>query len=352
MTYPASTPRCLEQSPAAPSEPLLRVRGLQAHFTLSGGRLIRAVDGVDLDLHRGEVLALVGESGSGKSVTALALMNLIEAPGQASTQLLSFDGEDLRTASPRRWQQLRGERMAMIFQQPRASLNPVQRVGDQVAEPLIRHRGMSRRDAMVEAIGLLERVEIADPARRARDYPHQFSGGQAQRVMIAMALALKPALLIADEPTTALDVTVQAQVLALMQRLCREQHSALLLVTHDLGVVAQVADRVAVMYAGRIVEQAGVHALFEAPRHPYSRGLLDALPVLGQRRERLADIPGIVPVLEQAPAGCSFAPRCAHRLPEQGGQASRCLREAPAAPPSDTGAAACWRAAEAPWNPP
>jgi oligopeptide/dipeptide ABC transporter ATP-binding protein len=327
-----------------PQEPVLRVRGLHTHFQLPGERSIRAVQGVDLELQRGEVLALVGESGSGKSVTALSLMGLVDAPGRIVGGEIHLQGEDLRAASARRLQALRGERMAMIFQQPRASLNPVQRIGEQVAEPFIRHRGLSRPLALARATELLERVEIPEPARRARDYPHQLSGGQAQRVMIAIALALQPALLIADEPTTALDVTVQAQVLALMQRLCREQGSALLLVTHDLGVVAQVADRVAVMYAGRIVEQAGVLALFENPQHPYTRGLLEALPVLGRRRERLADIPGLVPVLDHAPSACTFAPRCAQRLPDEDHQRSRCLREYPLTHSDSSGASvACWR---------
>ena len=330
---------------ATPHEPLLSVRGLRTHFQAGGGRCIRAVDGVDLDLQRGEVLALVGESGCGKSVTALSLMGLVDAPGRIVAGDLRLDGEDLRAAAPQRLQALRGERMAMIFQQPRASLNPVQRIGEQVAEPFIRHRGMGRREALARAIELLERVEIPDAPRRARDYPHQLSGGQAQRVMIATALALQPALLIADEPTTALDVTVQAQVLALMQRLCREQGSALLLVTHDLGVVAQVADRVAVMYAGRIVEQAGVLTLFEQPQHPYTQGLLQALPVLGRRRERLADIPGLVPVLDHEPPGCAFAPRCAQRLPDDAARPSRCVRERPPWRVTSTqGAAACWLA--------
>ncbi|MBA4343265.1 MAG: methionine ABC transporter ATP-binding protein [Methylibium sp.] len=313
------------------SQAILEICGLQTCFDTPSGT-VHAVDGVDLVLHAGEVLALVGESGSGKTVTALSALGLVVPPGRITAGSIRLRGEDLLAARQTRLQQLRGAEIAMVFQQPRACLNPVQRIGEQIAEQFIRHRGLSTAEAHKRAIELLGRVELPDPIRRARDYPHQLSGGQAQRVMIAIAIALQPAVLIADEPTTALDVTVQAQLLELMQRLCRESGTALLLVTHDLGVVAQVADRVAVMYAGQIVEQAPVLELFDRPQHPYTRGLLGALPVLGQRRAMLTDIPGSVPVLDRRAAGCRFAERCDeyHRLAGTDPKlARRCLSEPP-----------------------
>jgi len=329
--------------------PVLEVRNLRTWFDQPDGRAVRAVDGVDLKLHAGEVLALVGESGSGKSVTALSVMGLVARPGRIVEGNIRLDGEDLRRATPARLQALRGARMAMVFQQPRASLNPVQRIGDQIAEQFIRHQGLSRHAASARAIELLERVEMPDPARRARDYPHQLSGGQAQRVGIAIAVALRPALLIADEPTTALDVTVQAQLLRLMLQLCHESGTALLLVTHDLGVVAQVADRVAVMYAGRVVEQAPVTALFDQPQHPYTEGLIASLAVPGQRRERLIDIPGSVPALDQPFSACRFEPRCARRIE---GSGSPCRHQEPPWVSGSTGAGtACWLRTDLSGNP-
>lgn len=297
-------------TPALADKPLLNVRGLRTTFTSRHG-VVTAVNGLDLMVNRGEVVALVGESGCGKSVTAMSLMRLIDAPGQIDAGEVIFDGRDLLALSESAMTQLRGQRMAMIFQQPRGSLNPVKRIGDQIAEQFIRHRKMRRAAAHDLAISLLERVGIPGAAEKARAYPHQLSGGQAQRVMIAIAMALEPDLLIADEPTTALDVTVQAQILQLLTARCRAEGTALILVTHDLGVVAQVADRVAVMYAGSIVEEAPVTDLFARPTHPYTRGLLAAVPRGGHYSEvRLAEIAGTVPALGANPVGCSFAERC------------------------------------------
>ncbi|WP_291295483.1 ABC transporter ATP-binding protein [Elioraea sp.] len=320
---------------------LLSVRGLAAHFVTRAGTL-RAVDGVDLDLASGEVLGLVGESGCGKTVLALSLMRLVEPPGRLVAGSITFDGNDVTAMDTRTITRLRGRGMGMIFQQPRTSLDPVIRIGNQIAEPLISHAGMSRAAAAREAIALLEAVGIPGAEAKARAYPHELSGGQAQRVMIAIALALKPRLLIADEPTTSLDVTVQAQILALLRERCRALGTALILVTHDIGVVAQLADRVAVMYAGRIVEQGPVGDIFAAPAHPYTQGLLQSAPVLGRRRERLAAIEGNIPDLSRPIPGCAFAPRCDHR-PTMG---ERCDREMPPAlAVTPAHAARCWRLA-------
>jgi peptide/nickel transport system ATP-binding protein len=320
---------------------LLSVRGLATHFITRGGTL-RAVDGVDLDLAPGEVLGLVGESGCGKTVLALSLMRLVEPPGRIVAGGIRFEGADVMAMGQAALTRLRGRGMGMIFQQPRTSLDPLIRVGQQIAEPLMQHAGMGRGDAAREALALLEAVGIPAPEARARAYPHELSGGQAQRVMIAIALSLKPRLLIADEPTTSLDVTVQAQILALLRDRCRMLGTALILVTHDIGVVAQLADRVAVMYAGRIVEQAGVTAMFASPAHPYTQGLLQSAPVLGARRARLAAIEGGIPDLSRPITGCAFAPRCALR--PSGG--ARCESEAPGPLPVAPGhVARCWRLA-------
>ncbi|GAS96660.1 oligopeptide/dipeptide ABC transporter ATPase [Mycolicibacterium canariasense] len=291
---------------------MLQVDGLTVGFNTEGG-LVHAVDGVSFGLDRGEILAIVGESGSGKSVTAQTLLGLTRAPNATISGSVTFDGIELNTLDDDGWQAVRGERIAMIFQDPMTSLNPVYRVGDQLIEMIRAHRDVSKAEARDRAIELLRSVGIPNPERRVRDYPHEFSGGMRQRVMIAMALSLDPDVLIADEPTTALDVTVQAQILRLLARLNEERSLAVVLITHDLGVVAEVADRVAVMYAGQIVEEATLDELFYDPQHPYTWGLLGSLPRLDQPNpERLAQIAGAPPSLTDIPGGCRFAPRCPH----------------------------------------
>ncbi|MBA3571221.1 MAG: ABC transporter ATP-binding protein [Pyrinomonadaceae bacterium] len=297
---------------------LLEVRNLQTHFPTRAG-LVRAVDGVSFHLDRGELLGLVGESGCGKSITALSIMRLISPPGKIVGGEITFDGKNLLKLSEEEMRQIRGDDIAMIFQDPMTSLNPVFRVGEQIAEALRLHRKLSRKDARLKAINAIREVAIPDPARRADDYPHQLSGGMRQRVMIAMALACNPKLLIADEPTTALDVTIQAQILELLDELRRSRELAVLLITHDLGVVAEVADRVAVMYTGKIVEESPVEELFARPRHPYTEGLLRSVPKLTAehvaKKERLETIEGVVPSPTDLPPGCHFAPRCQFRVP-------------------------------------
>lgn len=289
---------------------LLSVNNLSVTLR-SGGRDVIALNQVSFDMHAGETLALVGESGCGKSMTALAIMGLLNSrsPRISQGQIL-FEGRDLMQLSNRQYQQVRGKDIAMIFQDAMSALNPVKTIGDQLMEVLRLHLGLNRKDAFPRAVALLERVKIPDAARRMGDYPHQLSGGMSQRVMIAMAIACQPRVLIADEPTTALDVTIQAQILQLLRDIQRESGMALLLITHDLGVVAAMAQRVAVMYAGRIVEQADVLALFEQPGHPYTRGLLCSTPKSGQPGERLYAIPGRVPPLAALPSGCAFRNRC------------------------------------------
>jgi peptide/nickel transport system ATP-binding protein/oligopeptide transport system ATP-binding protein len=281
--------------------------------------LVRAVDGVSFHLDRGELLGLVGESGCGKSITALSVMRLIAAPGKIVNGEILFDGKDLLKLSDAEMREMRGDDIAMIFQDPMTSLNPVFTVGEQIAEALRLHRKMSRSEARKATIEAMREVAIPDPARRLDDYPHQLSGGMRQRIMIAMALACNPKLLIADEPTTALDVTIQAQILELLNELRKQRELAVLLITHDLGVVAEVADRVAVMYTGRIVEQSPVDELFARPKHPYTEGLLRSVPKLTiddvTRKERLETIEGVVPSPTDLPPGCHFAPRCVHRMP-------------------------------------
>jgi oligopeptide/dipeptide ABC transporter ATP-binding protein len=291
---------------------MLQVDGLTVGFNTEGG-LVHAVDGVSFGLDRGEILAIVGESGSGKSVTAQTLLGLTRAPNARIGGSVRFDGIELNTLDDDGWQAVRGERIAMIFQDPMTSLNPVYRVGDQLIEMIRAHRDVSKHEARDRAVELLRSVGIPNPERRVRDYPHEFSGGMRQRVMIAMALSFDPDVLIADEPTTALDVTVQAQILRLLARLNEERSLAVVLITHDLGVVAEVADRVAVMYAGQIVEEATLDELFYDPQHPYTWGLLGSLARLDQPNpERLAQIAGAPPSLTDLPSGCRFAPRCPH----------------------------------------
>lgn len=293
-----------------PTEPLLSVRDLQVEFPV-GGRLARAVDGVSFDLMPGEVLGVVGESGCGKSVTALALMRLLAQPPARVSGEVRFGGRDLLQASEREMRGIRGGRIAMVFQDPLSALNPVMTVGFQVAEAIAQHQHVPMKVAREKAVEMLGRVRIPDPEVRANSYPHQLSGGQRQRVMIAMAFACDPEIVIADEPTTALDVTVQRQVLALMLELRRERKASIILITHDLGVVAETADRVQVMYGGRIVESGTVYELFDNPRHPYTRALLASVPRLEtERNPRLPDIPGQPPDLLSLPQGCPFQPRC------------------------------------------
>jgi len=295
---------------------LLEVRNLRTYFYTEDG-VVKAVDGVDFTVGRGEVLGLVGESGCGKSVTSLSIMRLIASPGKIVEGEIFFDGKDLLKLAEGEMVNMRGNRLSMIFQQPQSSLNPVFKIGDQVAEVLQIHQNMNKEQSWKKAVELLRLVGIPDAERKAHAFPHEMSGGQAQRVMIAMALALNPQLLIADEPTTALDVTIQAQILDLMRDLRNRMNTAVILITHDLGVIAEMADWVAVMYAGRIVEQTDARTLFEKPLHPYTQGLIDSIPVLGQVKERLDVIPGSVPNLIDIPTGCRFAPRCRPRLEYQ-----------------------------------
>lgn len=286
---------------------LLEIKDLETRFETDAG-VLRAVDGVSLTLNRGEILGLVGESGCGKSMTALSIMGLVPPPGRIVSGQILLEGKDLVTMNPEEIRILRGDRISMVFQEPMSALNPVFTVGDQVAETLRVHRGMDRDAAMNATISLLERVGIPDPESRVSVYPHQMSGGMQQRALIAMAVACEPDVLIADEPTTALDVTVQAQILRLMEDLIKETNSGTLLITHDLGVVAEVTDRVCVMYAGAIVEMSSVEDLFEDPRHPYTIGLIESLPAPGRREFKA--IPGAVPDLVNLPKGCRFHPRC------------------------------------------
>jgi peptide/nickel transport system ATP-binding protein len=311
-----------------PTSALLDVKGLKTYFFTRDG-VVRAVDGVSFSVARGETLAIVGESGCGKSVTSLSILRLIASPPG-------------RTVEEAEMRKVRGDAISMVFQEPMTSLNPVLTVGRQIAEVLMLHRGLPREDAMLSAIEMLRLVKIPEPERRVAEYPHQLSGGMRQRVMIAMALACEPRLLIADEPTTALDVTIQAQILDLMRELKARTGAAIMLITHDLGVVAEMAQRVVVMYAGRKVEEGSVEALFANPRHPYTRGLLDSIPKLGASMvsrgagTRLSEIAGTVPSLSEAIVGCAFAPRCAYAT-------VRCLNEYPPFEEKAPGhGAACW----------
>jgi peptide/nickel transport system ATP-binding protein len=297
------------------AETILEIDDLKTYFYTRDG-VVRAVDGVSYRLAKGETLGVVGESGCGKSITALSILRLVPSPpGRIVGGAIRFAGQDLLGRSEAEMRALRGNDISMIFQEPMTSLNPVLTIGHQIAETLTLHQGLNRRAALDRAVEMLTLVRIPEAERRIRQYPHQLSGGMRQRVMIAMALSCNPKVLIADEPTTALDVTIQAQILHLMQELKEKLGTAVILITHDLGVVAETAQRVVVMYAGRKVEEAPVGELFAAPLHPYTRGLMASIPRLGaaldERRHRLAEIPGMVPSLRSVPQGCSFAPRCA-----------------------------------------
>lgn len=292
------------------TQTLLEVKGLKTEFKRDGSSVL-AVAGVDFHINKGEVLGLVGESGCGKSVTSLSIMRLLkDTPGRISGGSVSFEGKDLVQMSEKEMRRYRGNELAMIFQEPMTSLNPVLRIGKQLEESIMLHLGYSRKKARQHAIDSLKLVGIPRADEVVDDYPHQLSGGMRQRVMIAMAMSCNPKLLIADEPTTALDVTIQAQILDLMNRLKTEQEMGMLLITHDLGVVAEMCDRVVVMYAGRVVEEATVEELFENPQHPYTKGLINSVPKLRQKVRRLESIPGNVPDLRNMPKGCKFAPRC------------------------------------------
>jgi peptide/nickel transport system ATP-binding protein len=331
-------------SEVTPRQTVLDVKNLRTVFFTNSG-LFRAVDDVSFSVRRGETLAIVGESGCGKSVSALSIMRLVpDPPGRIVGGSVKLEGTDLLGLDEAQMRQVRGNRISMIFQEPMTSLNPVMRIGDQITEAVRLHRDMTRQQAWEQAVEMLRLVRIPEPARRALEYPHQLSGGMRQRAMIAMALACRPALLIADEPTTALDVTIQAQILALVLDLQQELGMGLILITHDLGVVAQTAQRVIVMYAGRKVEEADVEILFADPRHPYTRGLMASIPAVpslqGKADARLTEIPGTVPSLISLPEGCAFAPRCSLAI-------ARCREAYP--PLQDWGGghwAACWRAAE------
>jgi peptide/nickel transport system ATP-binding protein len=294
------------------SKPLLEVHNLKTYFYTEDG-VVKAVDGVDFNVYPGEVLGLVGESGCGKSVTSFAIMRLVAPPGKIIDGEILFEDRNLLKISEGEMSNIRGNLISMIFQQPQSCLNPVFKVGDQIAEVFEIHEGTNKKKSWSNAVDLLKLVGIPDTPKKASSYPHEMSGGQAQRVMIAMGLALKPKLLIADEPTTAMDVTIQAQILDLIRALRKKLGTSVILISHDLGVIADMADRVAVMYAGRIVEQSDVNTLFEKPLHPYTQGLIASIPVLGKVQERLGVIPGSVPNLINLPPGCRFASRCCLR---------------------------------------
>jgi len=329
---------------ATDDEKVLEVENLQTHFFTRTG-IARAVDGVSFDVRRGETLGLVGESGCGKSVTSLSILRLVpDPPGRIVGGAVRFDGRDLLALSEDEMKKVRGNDVSMIFQEPMTSLNPVFTIGAQIAEAILLHQGLSKKAAMDKAVEMLKLVHIPEPQRRVREYPHQLSGGMRQRVMIAMALSCNPRVLIADEPTTALDVTIQAQILDLILELQERLGTAVVMITHDLGVIAEVARRVVVMYAGRKIEEADVVPLFKEPLHPYTHGLLASVPHLDllagkeQKKTRLAEIKGIVPPLTALPVGCNFAPRCPHAD-------DKCRGEYPPYEQKRSGHwAACWHA--------
>jgi peptide/nickel transport system ATP-binding protein len=305
--------------------PLLEIRGLKTHFATDDG-ILQAVDGVDIRLNKGETLCVVGESGCGKTVTAMSILKLIAMPpGRIVQGEILFEGRDLVPLSSRELDDIRAKDIGFIFQEPMTSLNPVLTVGEQVAESLRRHEGLSQKDALARTVEMFKLVQIPNAAARVNDYPHQFSGGMRQRVMIAMALACKPKLVIADEPTTALDVTIQAQILDLLQDMKDRFGMAVMLITHAMGVVAETAQRVVVMYAGKVVEEADVESLFDDPRHPYTQGLIRSIPRIdldAKHKTRLEAIGGSVPILINPPVGCRFAPRCRHAF-------ARCTEQEP-----------------------
>jgi peptide/nickel transport system ATP-binding protein len=299
-------------------ERLLEVKGLKTYFYTDEG-VVRAVDGVDLHIDKGETLGVVGESGCGKTVTALSIMRLIAIPpGRIVEGQILYQGRDLVTLPPGQMRKVRGKEISMVFQEPMTSLNPVFTIGEQIAEAIRLHEGLGRRDAMDKTVEMLKIVHMANPERRVKEYPHQLSGGMRQRVMIAMALSCNPKLLIADEPTTALDVTIQAQILELLNELKAKLGMAVMLITHDMGVIAETAQRVVVMYAAKVVEEAPVKELFKEPLHPYTQGLLRSIPridLAATKKQRLEAIPGVVPSLIEVPPGCRFAPRCQYVKP-------------------------------------
>ena len=324
----------IDQMNAGGGLPLLSVRRLRVEFPSRRGTLL-ALDDVSFDIARGEVLGVVGESGAGKSLTGAAIIGLLEPPGRIAGGEILLDGEAIHELSGEAMRRLRGRRIAMIFQDPLTSLNPLYTVGEQLVETMLTHLELTPAAARERALALLDEVGIPAPAQRIDHYPHQFSGGMRQRVVIALALCAEPELIIADEPTTALDVSVQAQIIALLRRLCRQHHTAVMLVTHDMGVIAETADRVAVMYAGRVVEIGPADEVVRAPAHPYTRGLMGAIPVLGDEVERLVQIDGAMPRLDAIPPGCAFHPRCAAAF-------ARCRIECPELQPAGATRAACW----------
>jgi peptide/nickel transport system ATP-binding protein len=318
----------------AESKPVLEVSGLTLEFATRRGTL-RALDGVSFSIGRGEVLGVVGESGAGKSLTGSAIIGLVERPGRITSGEVHLNGTRIDNLPPTALRAIRGRKIGMIFQDPLTSLNPVFRIGDQLIETIQTHTGMNRSEARARAIALLNEVGIPAPENRIDAYPHEFSGGMRQRVVIALALSVEPDLVIADEPTTALDVSVQAQIITLLKRLCRTRGTSVMLITHDMGVIAETADRVAVMYAGRIAEIGPVRDVIKAPHHPYAAGLMGAIPALDHRTRRLTQINGSMPRLDAIPPGCAFAPRCQLAF-------ARCFTERPELQSTQTGAAACW----------
>jgi peptide/nickel transport system ATP-binding protein len=320
------------------AEPVLSVRDLKVGFPTRRGTLV-AVDGVSFDIAAGEVLGVVGESGAGKSLTGAAVIGLIEPPGRIMAGTVQLSGRRIDNLAPEEMRKVRGRRIGMVFQDPLTSLNPLYRIGDQIVETIRTHIGLSEREARARAIALLQEAGIPGARARIDSYPHEFSGGMRQRVVLALALCAEPDLLIADEPTTALDVSIQAQIIALLKRLCRERGTAVMLITHDMGVIAETADRVAVMYAGRIAEIGPVREVVQSPHHPYTKGLMGAIPTVATQAERLVQIPGSMPRLTAIPAGCAFHPRCPHAF-------DRCRRERPERMPAGASEAACWLVAE------
>ena len=316
------------------SQPLLEVRDLTIVFDTRRGPLT-AVDGVSFSLAPGEILGVVGESGAGKSLTGTAITGLLERPGRIAGGEIRFEGQRIDNLPRERMRRIRGKKIGAVFQDPLTSLNPLFTVGDQLVETIETHLDLSGEEARKRAIGLLAEVGIPAPGQRIDQYPHQFSGGMRQRVVIALALCANPRLVIADEPTTALDVSIQAQIIALLKKMCREHDAAVILITHDMGVIAETADRVAVMYAGRLAEIGPVERVVKEPRHPYTRGLMGSVPVVGGRIERLTQIDGAMPRLGEIPAGCAFHPRCPEVM-------ARCAEMRPATRPLQGSAVACW----------